>query len=247
MWNVLFYDSLDSTNTFAWEQLSQGSLRHGDVIQAAHQTGGRGRFNNRNWADEPGASLLMSIVLTEVNASILPLLSFVTGLAGVRALRRGQSAVHGDRIRLKWPNDILIERKKVAGILIENCWNGAELRGCVVGIGINVNQSSFEEALAKTATSVKLAFMKEMVVNDLRDSILAELRSLLHLDRNDLLKQIRRELEWMSTIKGLSVHLLEGLDYNNAQFKGITDDGALLIQHADQTTMVYAATLSFSR
>src|SRR5690606_10383922 len=105
----------------------------------------------------------------------------------------------------------------------------------------------FDGELAKTATSVKLAFMKETAVNELRDSILAELRSLLQSDRDDLLKQIRRKLEWMSTIKGLSVHLLEGLDYTDAQFKGITDDGALLIQHLDQTKTIYAATLSFSR
>jgi BirA family transcriptional regulator, biotin operon repressor / biotin---[acetyl-CoA-carboxylase] ligase len=247
MWNVLYYDSLDSTNTFAWEQLSVGSLQHGDVIQAAHQTGGRGRFNNRNWADEPGASLLMSIVLIDLNMSLLPVLSFVTGLAVVRALRRGQSAVNSDRVRLKWPNDVLIERKKVAGILIENCWSGAELKGCVVGIGINVNQVSFEAELAKTATSIKIAFKKDCVVNELRDLILAELRSVLQLDRELLLKQIRRELEWMSTIKGLSVHLLEGLDYNDAQYKGITDDGALLVQHEERTQTVYAATLGFPR
>lgn len=247
MWNVLYYDSLDSTNTFAWEQLSQGALRHGDVVQAAHQTGGRGRFNNRTWSDEPGASLLMSVVLTEINTSVLPLLSFVTGLAAIRALRKGQSAMNGDKIRLKWPNDVLIERKKVAGILIENCWSGAELKGCVIGIGINVNQASFDGDLGQTATSMKIAFKKEQPVNDLRDMILAELRSLLHLDRDTLLKQIRRELEWMSTIKGLSVHLLEGLDYNDAQYKGITDDGALLVQHDDRTQTVYAATLGFPR
>jgi BirA family transcriptional regulator, biotin operon repressor / biotin---[acetyl-CoA-carboxylase] ligase len=247
MWNVLFYDSLDSTNTFAWEQLSQGALRNGDVIQAAHQTGGRGRFNNRTWADEPGASLLMSIVLTEINMSVLPLLSFVTGLAAVRALRRGQSAVNGDRIRLKWPNDVLIERKKVAGILIENCWSGSELKGCVIGIGINVNQSAFDGPLQEIATSVKISFKKELAVNDLRDQILAELRSLLTLDRDTLLKQIRRELEWMSTIKGLSVHLLEGVDYKDAQYKGITEDGALLLQHDDRVETVYAATIGLPR
>ena len=247
MWNVLFYDSLDSTNTFAWEQLSQGSLRHGDVIQAGHQTGGRGRFNNRNWADEPGASLLMSVILTEINTTLLPLLSFVAGLAVVRALRRGQTAINSDRVRLKWPNDILIERKKVAGILIENCWSGSELKGCVVGVGVNVNQEGFEGELASTATSIKQAFKKSQPVDGLRDHILAELRALLHLDRNDLLKQIRRELEWMSSIKGLSVHLLEGLDYHDAQYKGISDDGALLVQHEDRTQTVYAATLAFPR
>jgi BirA family biotin operon repressor/biotin-[acetyl-CoA-carboxylase] ligase len=243
MWNVLYYDSLDSTNTFAWEQLSQGALRHGDVIQAAHQTGGRGRFNNRTWADQPGASLLMSIVLTEINMSTLPILSFVTGLAAIRALRKGQTAMHGDKIKLKWPNDILIDRKKIAGILIENCWSGSDLKGCVVGIGINVNQSSFQGDLDRTATSLKIAFNKEHAVNDLRDTILAELRSLLPLDRDVLLKQIRRELEWMSSIKGLSVHLLEGIDYFDAQYKGISEDGALLVQHDDRTETVYAATL----
>lgn len=247
MWNVLYYDSLDSTNTFAWEQLSQNALRHGDVIQAGHQTGGRGRFNNRSWADEAGASLLMSVVLTEIKPNLLPLLSFVAGLAAVRALRRGQTAVNSDRVKLKWPNDILIDRKKIAGILIENCWIGSDLKGCVVGIGVNVNQGAFDGELSRIATSVKQAFNKVTSVNELRDSVLAEFRSLLNLDRNDLLRQIRRELEWMSSITGLSVHLLEGLDYYDAQYKGVTDDGALLVEHDDRTQTIYAATLGFPR
>jgi BirA family biotin operon repressor/biotin-[acetyl-CoA-carboxylase] ligase len=247
MWNVLYYDSLDSTNTFAWEQLQQGSLRHADVIQAGHQTGGRGRFNNRSWADEPDRSLLMSIVLTDIKPNLLPLLSFVAGLAALRAMRRDQSSSNGDRIKLKWPNDVLIDRKKVAGILIENCWNGTELKGCVVGIGINVSQEGFEGELAQTATSIKQAFMKEQSLSELRDHILAELKSLLQLEREALIKQIRRELEWMSGIKGLTVHLLEGLEYRNAQYKGVSEDGALLVQHEDRTHTIYAATLAMPR
>jgi BirA family transcriptional regulator, biotin operon repressor / biotin---[acetyl-CoA-carboxylase] ligase len=247
MWNVLYYDSLDSTNTFAWELLQQGSLRHGDVIQAGHQTGGRGRFNNRSWADEPNCSLLMSVVLTEIKPNLLPLLSFVAGLAALRAMRRDQSSSNGDRIKLKWPNDVLIDRKKVAGILIENCWNGTELKGCVVGVGINVNQKTFEGELSERATSIRQEFMKELSISDLRDHILAELKSLLQLDRNALTTQIRRELEWMSGIKGLTVQLLEGLEYRNAQYKGVSDDGALLVQHEDRTHTIYAATLAMPR
>lgn len=247
IWNVLSYDSLESTNTFAWEQLSHGGLKHGDVIQAAHQTGGRGRFNNRTWADEPGHSLLMSVVLTEINRALLPLLSFVAGLATLRAMRRTQSAADGDRIKLKWPNDLLIDRRKVAGILVENCWSGSELKGSVVGIGVNVNQSSFPEPLSETATSIRNSFRKDLAVNELRDSILNELRSLLQLDREDMMQQIRRELEWMTTIKGLSVHLLEGIDYRDVQYKGVTEDGALLVHHDDRTETIYAATLGIPR
>ena len=246
-WNVLYYDSLDSTNTFAWDQLSIGGLKHGDVIQAAHQTGGRGRFNNRTWADDPGRSLLMSIVLTEINRNLLPLLSFVAGLAVLRAMRRTQTAADGDRIKLKWPNDLLIDRRKVAGILVENCWIGSELKGAVIGIGVNVNQTEFPEPLNELATSVKASFRKEIAVNELRDDILAELRGLLQLDRDAMMKQIRRELEWMTTIKGLSVHLLEGIDYRDVQYKGVTEDGALLVHHDDRTETIYAATLGIPR
>jgi BirA family transcriptional regulator, biotin operon repressor / biotin---[acetyl-CoA-carboxylase] ligase len=244
MWNIIQYNTLDSTNTFAWEQLAQGQLKHGDVIQAEHQTGGRGRFNNRSWNDEPGRSLLMSIVITEIDRQCLPLLSFLTGMAGLRAIRRLASGSDGDRAKLKWPNDLLIDRKKVAGILVENCWTGSELRGSVIGIGINVSQSSLPKELAHRATSLKLAFGKSVSIAALRDALLGEMKTLLTLDRPTLVKQIRRELDWMTELPGITIDMLEGQYLPNAKVKGISDDGALLAEHKNKIHTIYAATLT---
>lgn len=243
-WNVIQYESLDSTNTFAWEQLSQGLLRHGDVVQAFHQTSGRGRFNNRNWTDEAGKSLLMSVVLTEIDSTVLPLLSFISGVAVLRAIRRATLAKNADRVKLKWPNDVLIDRLKVSGILVENCWSGSELKGSVVGIGVNINQEELPGELMARATSLKQSFGKAMIIDILRDYILGEMKTLLALDRALLLTQIRREIDWMSYMRGITVDLLEGATIKNAQIKGITEDGALLVIDGEKTKTIYAATLT---
>ncbi len=139
--------SRETTST--QEALRVGDLAHGAVAVAEHQTAGRGR-SGRTWDDAPSTALLFSVLLKPPAASRLPELSLVAGLAVACALE----ADAGARALVKWPNDVLIEGRKVAGILLE-----ASGERVVCGIGINVNQEEHTlPALTRTpATSLRIA------------------------------------------------------------------------------------------
>jgi BirA family biotin operon repressor/biotin-[acetyl-CoA-carboxylase] ligase len=139
-----------STQAVAFELAERGAA-DGTVVVAETQTAGRGR-RGRRWHDEPGDSLLMSIVgRPRLTARDLPKLSLATAVAVAEAL----AAVTGLPARLKWPNDVLVDGRKLAGILLESRTITEPL--VVAGIGINLRQRSFPDALAATATSVHLA------------------------------------------------------------------------------------------
>jgi BirA family biotin operon repressor/biotin-[acetyl-CoA-carboxylase] ligase len=131
--------------------LAEAGAPDGTAVVAEHQTAGRGR-RGRRWLDEPGASLLVSVVLRpHARAAELPLLSYVAAVAAAEAL--GQ--VTGLPVRLAWPNDLLVRGRKVGGILLESRVSaGGPL--VVMGVGINLRQRSFPPELCARATSVVL-------------------------------------------------------------------------------------------
>ena len=140
---------VESTQTVAWRLAADGAADR-TVVVADHQTAGRGR-RGRAWEDEPGASLLVSLLVRpRLAAALRPALSLAAGVAVVEALE----AVAGLAARLKWPNDVLVGGRKLAGILVES--RGGEPATLVVGVGVNLAQRSFPDALAARATSVWL-------------------------------------------------------------------------------------------
>jgi len=144
-------ETVDSTNNYAFQFLRQGEVEEGTVILAAHQTGGRGQGTNR-WVSEKGLNLLFSIIL---KPDFLPASrQFYLSMAIAAGI---QDYVSGLKLpaRIKWPNDILIRGKKVAGVLIENTVLLQNLNTSIVGIGLNVNQKYFPPDLTE-ATSLTL-------------------------------------------------------------------------------------------
>lgn len=139
----------ESTNSFLHEQLMSEKLPEGSVVTADYQTKGRGQRGS-SWQSEAGKNLLMSIVIYPdfLKASEAFVLSKCIALATYDLL-----ADYSNQVQIKWPNDILIEGKKVAGILIENILRGADIYATIAGIGINFNQQMFEGGL-NSATSV---------------------------------------------------------------------------------------------
>ena len=132
-------ESVDSTNNYTSKLLADNKLTEGTVVLAGYQNSGRGQINN-TWESEPGKNLLMSVILYP---EFLPvqqqfLLSKVVAL-GVRDML----AKFVDEVKIKWPNDIYIGDKKIAGILIENSIMGYTIGSSVAGIGININQEVF--------------------------------------------------------------------------------------------------------
>jgi len=145
---------VESTNDVAWELLGSGEAPDGAVVVADVQTRGRGRAGHA-WHTAPGKGLALSIVLQQGcdrrQFGVLPLL---TGLALARGLER-----LGAHAELKWPNDLLLDGRKVSGILVESRRTLEGTDAAVIGVGVNVAQAAddFPPELRATATSLALA------------------------------------------------------------------------------------------
>jgi len=148
--NQIKLEEIDSTNNYAGRVLQQERPPEGTVILAAYQTGGRGQRGN-NWISEPGQNLLCSFVLYPVFLRLKD--QFLLNKAIALALYRTVDLiVPASFVRIKWPNDILLENRKLAGILLENTVAGSQIVSCVAGIGLNLNQTEFPD---QSASEVK--------------------------------------------------------------------------------------------
>ena len=253
MWNIHTYDELPSTQSHARNELEHGIAQHGDVIQALHQSAGRGRYENRRWHDRAGENLLMSIILRDVTPAIVEKMQFLAGLALLRALRlivaRSDSKFRPERIRLKWINDILVDNKKIAGILSDVIWSGQEAKAVIIGIGVNVNQSDFEEDIEHRATSLRVHTGIDHKLDEVRSIILAAFGNALDEYRSlqSLMFDVAHELEWMRELHGFDLLAPDGTAENGLTYLGITEDGLIWVRNELGTIRAYDnATLRFS-
>jgi BirA family transcriptional regulator, biotin operon repressor / biotin---[acetyl-CoA-carboxylase] ligase len=148
------FRELESTQTFAQEWLTRSRPGEGALVAAAYQTSGKGLLKNR-WESEPGQNLLFSFILYP---NFLPLKrSFLLS----QALALGLREWVGERLDLpaqvKWPNDVYVGDKKVAGMLIQNALSGHLIQSSIVGIGVNVNQQAFPPELPNPASLYTLS------------------------------------------------------------------------------------------
>jgi BirA family biotin operon repressor/biotin-[acetyl-CoA-carboxylase] ligase len=168
-WRISRFDELDSTNHYALARAREGTAT-GLVIVADHQLAGRGRLD-RTWEAPPGSSLLVSVVLHSPGG---PHEAHEAVTAAAVALVRALVAVAGVAAGIKWPNDVLVGDRKLAGILAER-----EGDALVVGLGVNVNWDAFPPELAETATAANLAAGRVVDRDALLDGFLAELAAAL--------------------------------------------------------------------
>lgn len=148
--DIMMFNSVNSTNTYAREHLD--NLQNGSILIAYEQTHGKGRLG-RTWDSQIGKSLALSIVLKDINHLHNPeLLTQLTAAALTQALIKDFPTT-----KIKWPNDILINGKKVVGILTEGEFSNGKLDAVVIGMGINLNQSreDFPIEIRKKATSLR--------------------------------------------------------------------------------------------
>ena len=213
---------------------------HGATWVTEEQTAGRGR-QGRTWWAPPGESLLFSVLLREAPPpSRLPQVALVAGLAVHDAVTR---AAPGADVKIKWPNDVVVAGKKVAGVLVEAITTGARVDAVVVGIGINVHTRSFPGPIAERATSVVVIAGAGERPPD-RAQILAD--ALASLDR-DLpfvvargLVPLRGRLDAADGLRGLRVRT-DGAEAvagsfagaNEGVAEGIDEDGRLMVRRGD--------------
>ena len=149
-WTVYRYDTVDSTQRVAADLLSAGAT-HRTAVVANRQTAGYGRKGDP-WQDTPGISLLMTLILKPTAPRHVPHLAMIAALAVVDAI----AEVGDARAVIKWPNDVLLNDRKVAGVLGDATWRGSHLDAVRLGIGINVggDRASYVRRSLPDATSI---------------------------------------------------------------------------------------------
>ncbi len=177
--NVLFtiLDVVESTNNYAMGQVHAGLAAHGQAWFANEQWGGKGQ-RDKKWISAKGENIIMTIVLKPDKVFQGNQFLFSAFIAG--ACHRFFSALAGNGTYIKWPNDIYFGDRKAGGILIENIIKGKEWNWAITGIGINVNQTEFNEEV-QNATSLNMITGKNYEVVELAEllqqTILKELEN----------------------------------------------------------------------
>ena len=228
---ILYYPELKSTMDEASRFADEGA-EEGTVVIAERQSAGRGR-QGRSWVSQPG-NLLFS-VLFRPDMTQLPFISIIGGVAAARAVRK----TTGLTASIKWPNDLILDGRKAAGILAESAIVGDSVCYAVLGIGVNVvldvseseEIASFHPELVEGATSVNAAAGREVD----RESLLRQLL----MDLDDLYISLRRGAsplpEWRNLLEttGRRVEATFGEDSYVGLAEGVDDIGNLLLRLDD--------------
>ena len=238
---IHYFPETDSTNIRA-KELGEKGASHGALAVADRQSAGRGR-RGRGWESPPGCSIYMSILLRpSFLPSSAPMLTLVMAYSTAEALQE----CTGQEIRIKWPNDIVLNQKKLVGILTEMSSEIDYINHVVIGVGINVNMDSFSEEIAKTATSLRIETGKVMK----RSTLIAEIMK--HFERNyDTFLQsgdlsgIREDYNRLLVNCGKEVRILGAKEPYQALALGINGSGELLVRKQDGSEeAVYAGEVS---
>lgn len=233
---------IDSTNARALEWASAGAP-HGATVIAEKQSAGRGRYG-RPWVGGEGESLLFSVVVRPgVDPEQFGLIPLAAGLAVRDAC---QSLPGLPAPRLKWPNDLLIERRKCAGILVESVIPAGAPPWAVVGIGLNVNQMEFPDPLADLATSLRLASGRRIARPLLFAELLASLEERLNQTDADPSSLAR---DYVDALHGVGDTVLfrhpDGTE-SEGVLRGISGSGALRVERDGREEVFSAGEISLS-
>lgn len=222
--NVVYYPSLTSTNEVAAREAQQGAAE-GTIVVADEQTAGRGRLE-RVWLS-PKGSLAMSVILYP-GLSLLPSLIMLASLSVVH----GIESATGLRAEIKWPNDVLINGKKVCGILIESDVQGNRVNHSVIGIGINVNLklAGFPE-ISSIATSLSDELGRDVSRLVVLRCLLVEFEKLYRTlsSSGSIYKDWRDRLVTL----GKQVRATTGNTVYEGVAESVTPDGSLMLRSPD--------------
>jgi BirA family transcriptional regulator, biotin operon repressor / biotin---[acetyl-CoA-carboxylase] ligase len=226
---ILHFFKTDSTNRVAME-LGEAGESEGAVVIAEQQTAGRGRAG-RTWHSERGTGLYFTLLLRpRLSPAQAPLLTMLAGIAAHSAI----SAQTGVAPELRWPNDLLLNGRKIGGILTEMHAEPSQVRFVIIGCGINVNQENFPAELATVATSLR----RETGRSHSRLELLVRLLVEFETDYNRFLREgpavvIERFQQVSAFANGKRVRVDNGVHSYAGVTAGLSPEGLLLVKKYD--------------
>ena len=218
---VVHYPSIGSTNREARMLASEGA-KHGTLVLADAQTAGRGR-RGRGWISPAGEGIFMSLILRpQAHPSQVARLSLLTALAVANAIAQ----VTALDARIKWPNDIVIQGRKVCGLLLEMDADESAVHSIVAGVGINVHQRVFDEEIAHTAASLDLLGGRAYSRAEIVRAFLAQFERAMAMDDEAMMRDYRAR----SATLGQRVQVIALCGTYTGTAEGVTDSGSLLVR-----------------
>lgn len=238
---VLYFDTIDSTNTKA-QELAEKGYPSGTLVVADKQDSGKGR-RGRSWVSPSGTGIFMTLMIKpDINPNNASMLTLVAALAVAKAI----TSVTGEEAMIKWPNDIVVNGKKVCGILTEMNAQFDYINNIVVGIGINVHNESFPEEISQMASSLMIEAGGKRFH---RAQIIAETMSYFEQYYDTFLKTqdlsaLVREYDELLVNRNKSVRVLDPKEPFDGKAMGITPKGELIVDTWESRKLVSSGEVS---
>lgn len=238
---VLYFDTIDSTNTKA-QELAEKGYPSGTLVVADKQESGKGR-RGRSWVSPPCTGIFMTLMIKpDINPNNASMLTLVAALAVAKAI----TSVTGEEAMIKWPNDIVVNGKKVCGILTEMNAQFDYINHIVVGIGINVHNESFPEEISQMASSLMIEAGGKRFH---RAQIIAETMSYFEQYYDTFLKTqdlsaLVREYDELLVNRNKSVRVLDPKEPFDGKAMGITHKGELIVDTWESRKLVSSGEVS---
>lgn len=241
---IEYHEEVESTNTEALHLAQQGA-EEGTVVIAEAQSAGRGRLN-RSWESPPSMNLYLSVVLRpDIPAASASLIPLMVGVAVADVI----SQYCPGKVRLKWPNDILIDGKKICGILTEMRTKADRVAFIIAGIGVNLNMQKlhFPRELRETATSLRIETALDIDRVDFAVRLFDILGNWYRVFLNGGAAAIREKWLRYAELVGKRVEVVFKETVQHGTVSGLDENGALLLEGETGMQQVLAGDLYIER
>ncbi|MDZ7722439.1 MAG: biotin--[acetyl-CoA-carboxylase] ligase [candidate division KSB1 bacterium] len=231
--NIIHLETTDSTNEYL--KRHQNSLASGTLVCAEQQSRGKGR-RGHEWASMRGKSLLFSMLIKPhitfqpaTNLSICPAIALIRALAQLNI-----------KAAVKWPNDIVMNNRKIAGILVESSWQSDTIKTVVIGVGINVSQDQNDFSGLSEAGSILTQTGRYIDRDELFESICAEFyRFSSYFEMRKPFHELIQE--WLSYCDHIDspIHLMDGSGKRGGIFRSINEQGEAIVETPDKQHHIF--------